>query len=198
MKGPHMNAMSARPAGRRRDAQEGFVLVAGLLFLLVSSLLGVAMVRGTGLEERIAGNTRDKLRAFSVAQSTLQLGERWLADGGAGTGGPCGDVAVAGATDALRVCADALPDPAALPWGTRIDYRPDELAISPAGGLADDGRLNYREPPGLHIAYLGFSADGNAQLYRVSAFAYGGKADTVAVVQSTYEVSSGIKDLGAL
>lgn len=185
-------------SGRVPSAQAGFVLVAGLLFLLVSTLLGIAMLRGFGLQERIAGNTRDKLRAFTVAQSALQYGEWWLSEGHGGTGGACSGVTIATDPSTLRVCADPLPTPTTLPWTTRTDYQPAELAVSSDGGMADDGRLNYRGAPGLHINYLGFSSDGSGMLYRVSAFAYGGKQDTAVVVQSTYRLSSGVKDLGGL
>jgi type IV pilus assembly protein PilX len=184
---------------RRRAAHEaGFALIAGLLFLIVTSLIGVVLLRGSGLQERIAGNTRDKQRAFTVAQSTLQIGEWWLAQGNGNTGVACSGVTAATDASGLRVCADPLPDPATLPWTNRTDYRPAQIAVSAHGGMTDDGQLNYRAAPGLYIRYVGFSADGTGQLFDVSAFAYGGKSDTAAVVESTYRVSSGIKDLGGL
>lgn len=184
-------SIESRPARDR-----GFVLIAGLLTLVVVSLLGVAMMRGIGLQDRIAANTRDKLRAFSVAQSTLQYGEWWLRQGNGGTGVECSGATTA---DGLQVCASRLAEPATLPWPTRADYQPAELSVSAGGGLDAKSHLNYHAAPGLHISYLGFSKDGSAQLYEVSAFAFGGRSDTAAAVRSTYQVtSSGIKDLGGL
>ena len=191
---PHRRLGSAASARR----QSGFVLVAGLLFLLVCTILGIAMLRGYGLEERIAANTRDKLRAFNVAQSTLQLGEWWLSEGHGGDSAECAGVTAATDPSGLRVCSNPIADVNALPWPTRVDYRPAELAISADGGMAADGRLNYRAAPGLYINYLGFTSDGTGQLYDVSAYAYGGKPDTAVVVRSTWRVSSGVKDLGGL
>jgi type IV pilus assembly protein PilX len=181
-----------------RARSAGFVLIAAMLMILVVSVLGVVMLRGNGLQERIAANTRDKLRAFTVAQSTLQYGEWWLGQGGTATGGTCSGITRIDDASDLSVCADPLADPAAVPWPVRFEYAPDDLPISAEGGLTADGQWNYREAPALHVHYLGFSTDGSAQLYQVSAAASGGKSDTVAVVQSTYQVTSGIKDLGGL
>ena len=174
----------------------GFILIAGLLTLLVISMLAVAMLRGFGVQDRMAGNTRDKLRAFAVAQSTLQYGEWWLQQGNGGTGAGCVGVST---VDGMQVCASPLVEPATLPWPTRTEYRPAQLSVSAEGGLDARNHVNYYASPGLHISYLGFSKDGSAQLYKVSAFAYGGRGDTAVAVQSTYQVmSSGIKDLGGL
>lgn len=184
------------PARSRARHSEGFVLIAGLITLLVISLLAVAMMRGHGVQDRMAANTRDKLRAFAVAQSTLQYGEWWLQQGNGDTGVGCVGVSP---VESMRVCAAPVADPAALPWPVRTDYRPPELSVSPDGGMDATGRVNYRAAPGLHIHYLGPTKDGTGQLYRVSAFAYGGQGDTAVAVQSTYQVvSSGIKDLGGL
>jgi type IV pilus assembly protein PilX len=48
----------------------------------------------------------------------------------------------------------------------------------------------------LYINYIGMSPNGLAQLYQVTAYGFGGDATTAAVVQSTYRISSGAKDLG--
>jgi len=179
--------------------QRGFVLIAGLLFLLVSTLLGIAMLRSFGLQERIAGNTRDKLRAFTAAQSALQYGEWWLSQGHGGAGSGCSGVTLASDPAGMRACDTPLADPGdPQSWDVRTDYLPPTLSVSSAGGLADDGDLNYHAMPGLYINYLGFTPDGSGQLYRVNAFAYGGKPNTTVVVQSTYKVSSGVKDMGGL
>jgi type IV pilus assembly protein PilX len=191
---PHAFARTRARAAR----EEGFALIAGLLFLVITSLIGVAMLRGSGVQERIAGNTRDKQRAFTVAQSTLQIGEWWLEQGNGNTGAACTHVTSATDASGLRVCADPLSDPSTLPWDGRTDYQPAQLAVSADGGMAADGSLNYRAAPGVYIRYVGFSGDGTGQLFDVSAFAYGGKSDTAAVVESTYRVSSGVKDLGNL
>jgi type IV pilus assembly protein PilX len=69
--------MRHRPTGR--GTSQGYVLIVGLLFLLVLSLLAVSMMKSFGMQEKIASNTREKQRAFEAAQSALRYGEWWLA-----------------------------------------------------------------------------------------------------------------------
>jgi type IV pilus assembly protein PilX len=177
----------------------GFILVAGLLFLIVLTLLSLAMFRSFGLQERIAGNTRDKERAFEAAQSALQYGEWWLGQGnGIGTGVTCSGVINGNDLTAMKICSNANSTPAALPWSNRADYLPPNMTVASGGGLATSGDINYQAKPGMYINYLGLTPDGLAQLYQVTAFGYGGNSDTAAVVQSTYQVKSGVKDLGGL
>jgi prepilin-type N-terminal cleavage/methylation domain len=61
--------------------EQGFVLIASLLMLVVLTLLAVSMSRSFGLQERMAGNLREKARAFDAAQSSLSYAEWWLTRG---------------------------------------------------------------------------------------------------------------------
>jgi type IV pilus assembly protein PilX len=181
---------------RRPIRPRGFVLLSGLLFLVLLTLLSVAMFRSVGLQESIAGHTRDKQRAFEAAQTALQYGEWWLTQGVPGMGVACSGVVNGNTVAAMRVCADPLQNAATLPWPTRIEYQPPSMAVAAGGGLAADGDVNYQARPGLHLHYLGMTPDGLGLLYQVSASALGGRSDTAAVVQSTYRIASGVKDLG--
>lgn len=182
---------SIRPTRTR-----GFILLSGLLFLVLLTLLSVAMFRSVGLQERIAGHTRDKQRAFEAAQTALQYGEWWLTQGAPGVGVACSGVVDGNAVAAMRVCANPLQNPTTLPWPARIEYRPPSMVVAAGGGLAADGDVNFQARPGLYLHYLGMTPDGLGLLYQVSAAALGGRTDTAAVVQSTYRIASGVKDLG--
>lgn len=59
-------------------AQRGAVLITGLIFLVVLTLLGTAALQGTVLEEKMAGNLRDETLAFQAAEAALRSGERFL------------------------------------------------------------------------------------------------------------------------
>jgi type IV pilus assembly protein PilX len=177
---------------------KGFVLVGGLLFLIITTLLALSMFRSLGLQERIAGNTRDKQRAFEAAQSALQYGEWWLSQGTGGTGIACSGYNNGNDISQMRVCSATLSDPTTLPWSTRSDYMPPSMTVSAGGGLASSGDINYQAKPALYISYLGLSPDGLAQLYQVTSYGYGGNAETAAVVQSTYQMTTGVKPLDGL
>lgn len=58
--------------------QKGVVLVTGLVFLVMMTILGVTAMQNTVLEERMAGNLRDENLAFQAAEAALREGERFL------------------------------------------------------------------------------------------------------------------------
>jgi type IV pilus assembly protein PilX len=64
-----------------RAAERGMVLISSLLLLLVVTILAVAIFRNYGMEEKIAGNTREKQRALHAAESAQQYAEWWLSSG---------------------------------------------------------------------------------------------------------------------
>lgn len=59
-------------------AERGAALVVGLVFLLVMTLIGVTAMQSTTLQERMAGNTRDRHLAFQASEAALRAGEQWL------------------------------------------------------------------------------------------------------------------------
>jgi type IV pilus assembly protein PilX len=59
----------------QRGQQRGAILVISLLLLLILTVLGVAMMRMTNMQERMAGNTRDLNLAFQGAEAALRAGE---------------------------------------------------------------------------------------------------------------------------
>jgi type IV pilus assembly protein PilX len=65
-----------RPA--RKTA--GAVLIVALVLLLVLTVIGVAGIQNTVMEERMAGNYRDRFTAFQAAEAALRQGEQDIAD----------------------------------------------------------------------------------------------------------------------
>ncbi len=184
-----------RSAARRR--QGGFVLVTGLLFLVVLTLLGLAMFRSSGLMDRITANTRDKQRAFEAAQSALQYGEWWLSQGNGGLGSACaGQGKVSGdVLTNIHTCSDGL----AAGYQNAVPLMPDAFTYTPpgmttgsSGGVNASSDINYAALPGFYIEPLGIAPDGVSQVYQVTAYGSGGSADTTAVVRSTYKVTPSV------
>ncbi len=58
--------------------QRGVALVMALVFLLLLTLIGVAALNTTSLEEKMAGNVKDRNLAFQAAESGLILAESWI------------------------------------------------------------------------------------------------------------------------
>jgi type IV pilus assembly protein PilX len=177
--------------------EQGFVLVTGLLFLVIVTLLGLSLFRGSGLMERLSANTRDKQRAFETAQAALQYGEWFLASSSTQVKSAC--TTTTGKTTAtLHVCTELL-DPsrdtiAALGWQpSAFTYAKQHVTVGAGGGLTAAGTdVNYQAPPGVFIEDLGQMSDGKTELYQVTAYGSGGNSDTSSVVRSTYKVTSNI------
>lgn len=51
------------------------MLIVALVLLLVLTVLGAAGVQNTSMEERMAGNYRDRFSAFQAAEAALRAGE---------------------------------------------------------------------------------------------------------------------------
>ena len=185
----------------QQRTQSGIALLTALLILIMLTLLAVAMFRGFGLQQKIAGNMREKERAFQAAENALQYAEWWLSPSNPNppaqnTGVVCsGSVNVAVATPAnMRICSDALNttvDPRS--WTGVLLYTPPQMTVLTGGGVALDGNgntdINYVQPPQMYIAYLGLTPSGKEQLYSVTAAGFGGSTSSTAVVQSVITVS---------
>jgi type IV pilus assembly protein PilX len=59
----------------RHEAECGAVLLVSLVMLLLLTLIGLAGMRMVQLEERMAGNLRDRQMAFQAAEAALRAGE---------------------------------------------------------------------------------------------------------------------------
>ena len=68
---------------RAAGYERGIALIVGLVILAVLSLIGVAVFSITTQEERMAGNSRDRMRAFEAAEAALRNCESVVASGAA-------------------------------------------------------------------------------------------------------------------
>lgn len=178
----------------------GMVLITTILLLIVVTLLALAMLRGVGLETRIAGNVMDKQRALQAATSSETYAEQWLvANVGTNTLTVCSSTTFS-TTSAPEICSNTLAtstdalSAAVVPWnigGGAIGYLYNP--VSGSGNLftinSSGGVNSYAAAPTVYIADLGSDATfANAIDYQVDAWSYGGGTSTVAVVESTYQI----------
>jgi type IV pilus assembly protein PilX len=184
-----------KQANRRAiNPQGGMVLVTSLLLLIVVTLLAIGMFRSFGLDEKIAGNVREKQRALNAAETAEEYAEYWLAHGNSSNGVACSGGIVPSAT--AQVCSNLLVAPTQIPWPAGYSYLPtvtSAMSISANGGLG-----TYLSAPAFYIGYLGPTPNGLGSIYQIDAVGYGGSVDTAAVVEATYIVQSSTKDLGGL
>jgi len=196
-----MSASVIRRALRRgpcasRPQQQGFSLLAVLLLMVVLAFLSLGALNVSVIQERMAGNARDRNLALQAAEAALRDAEvdieanltidsRFVA---ACTNGLCTPASMvsSGAVSTLRwqtidwstsaaqsraygsaTGATALPDVAAQPR-----YLVELLPVLP--------------PPAGQSAHLGTHASENPQAFRITARAVGLRTSTVVVLQSTF------------
>lgn len=59
-------------------SEHGMALVISLILLLIMTMMGVTAMRGTTLQERMAGSLQDQNRAFQAAETALRRAEQAL------------------------------------------------------------------------------------------------------------------------
>jgi len=190
----------------RTRRERGMALITSLLLLLIITILALSMFRGFGSQEKIAGNLREKARAVHAAESAQQYAEWWLLQGnnaaiGSGT---CSAPLLNANLGRGEICDQPLPDAVGLtgqyvtdvplPWALGVTYTPPNMNVTPANASLTVNVSNepYYAAPGFYIEDLGIAKDQAGEAYRIDAYGYGGSATTVAIVESTYEVSQGI------
>jgi type IV pilus assembly protein PilX len=178
-----------------RARQHGLVLVTTLLLLVVVTILAVGMFRSFGLDEKIAGNMREKQLALQAAESAEYYAEYWLASGNGTSAVTCTSLVAASVG---QVCSNILTtvvaNVAVVPWqsggvNVGVYYVPPGMNVT-----TTETAGSYWSKPVFYISYLG--ASGGANIYQIDAVGYGGSPNTTAVVESTYMVSTSTKDLG--
>jgi type IV pilus assembly protein PilX len=184
-------------AHETRLAQRGVVLVSSLLLLIVVTIIALSMFRSFGIQEKIAGNMREKQRALQAAESAEVFAEVWLA-ANATTSLPVPCPAAAPLNANLgqgQVCSQTMQlqgiDVTQVPWPFSINYLPSlNMPLSATTHVADLANPTYFATPAFYITDLGASPDISTpgEIYQIDAYAYGGSANTVAVVESTYNV----------
>jgi type IV pilus assembly protein PilX len=184
--------------------QRGMALITGLLLLVVLTLLGIGMFRSFGIQARIAGNTREKQRALHAANDAQAYAEWWVSQPGGGNatlGSPCNKVVqitnpTTYVTDPtlVQVCSNQLTASTVTmtngPWTEAVGGTQVGFAYAPSG-LSTTGSDAYVQVPMLYIAFLNGTYDkqSGTQInnYRIEASGFGGTANTVSVVESTYQ-----------
>jgi type IV pilus assembly protein PilX len=179
-----------------QSPQSGMVLVSSLLLLVVVTILAIGLFRSFGLDEKIAGNTREKQRALQAAVSAQQYAEWWLSVGNTINLVSCSGNYVS--TTSVPLCTNTLPiavggsaNIAVLPWlvsgvATQVSYTLPNTTIASGASITQG---TYYSAPVFYISYLGTGTGSNGSpgiLFQIDAAGYGGSPSTAAVVESTY------------
>ena len=147
------------------DRQRGSALVVALVFLLLMTMLGISAMQGSNMQERMAGNLRDRNMAFQAAEAALRGGETWL---------------MSLANQQLANAHIQLANPAAWDGAGATGSAPALDAQ-----LASDPQF-FVGPPSLRRIGIQLPPDFR-RIYPVTAHGEGGSDLAVIVLQSTFE-----------
>lgn len=159
-----------------RRAEHGAALIVALVFLLIMTVLGVSSMSTTTLQERMAGNLRDKNLAFQAAEAALRDGEELLQQA---------TVPVFSGVNGLlpmNVGAGQVDF-----WNT-YDWAGNSQTASAVEGVVSAPQFVIEELPPVPAegGSLRFGALPEVGFYRVTARGSGGTEDAVAILQTTY------------
>ena len=172
------------------NSQRGVVLVVGLVVVLLISIVSLSAIRGTGLQESMAGNMRDRNIAFQAAESAIRSGEAQIAPDI--TELPEFDV-VAGfhrdldtnPQNSVLFFSEADWTANAINAGISLEfvdseprYMVEEVELDIGAGAAAEGSA---------IDVGGMLTSGDAKPYRVSSRGVGATTGTEVVLQSSYK-----------
>jgi type IV pilus assembly protein PilX len=179
-------------------AQRGMALISSLLLLVIVTILALSMFRSFGLEEKIAGNVREKERALHAAEAAQQYAEYWLVNGGNSASLPvdCTTLLNAGLNEG-QICSNVMlaATVRTTPWPQiGVAYNPGNAGSNMVltAGAAPGVIGTYYALPQFYIADVGPSKDGKGEVFQIDALGYGANSNSVAVVESTFSVSSGV------
>jgi len=150
-------------------SSQGGALIISLVILLIMTILGLTAMQTTMLQERMAGNMKDRNMAFQATEAALRTGENWVEANAA---------ALQGAQSLRSVLApnpisswDGNPNSGTLPG---FD---NQLAEDPVfhAGAPYRIRIGIQLPPQFRF------------VYPVTARGVGGVDSTIVILESSYE-----------
>lgn len=149
--------MPSRPYALAHSAQRGATLIIMLVMLVLITLVTVSTVRTTTMDEKMAGNARDRNKALQAAEAAVSK---------------CLDDIAAGSYPTAKKLAPATP-PNPPVWDVEANWTNSSVTVPMSNaGLSSD--------PQCLAETLG------GDNYRVTGRSVGGSADTVVVLQATY------------
>lgn len=174
--------------------QEGVALVMVMVVLLIVTLLGLAAMRGTIMQERMSSNVQSRALAFQSAENVLREVESNLAVGGRPAGmPPAGGGCVAG------LCG--MPQNGAAPawqaanfwtsgagFASSLDVEEDMIKRFVIEDIGDGRSLSAGCTTGIDLSASTCEDDGaSSRNYRITAFVRIGNGAEV-LLQSVYQV----------
>ena len=180
-----MNSTDTIPLNVRLPGREqGAVLIVSLVMLLIVTLIAVSSMQGTVMEEKMAGNTRDRNLAFQTAESSLREAETYI-EGLASMGTFSGSGGLYGLTDSEPDYTNSAT------WNETLNH----VVGSAPHGSYEAPRFfikHYTTVQGgaggaLNISGYGDNkGTGDVTVFKITARSTGASADSAEVILRSY------------
>jgi len=166
---------SGKPPKR---GQSGLALIVGLVILTVLTMLSLAGMNTTRLEERMAGNFRDRILAFQGAETALRDAEAFLQSANLPT--------FDGTETGLM---NLVPGSGSTAYWSQYDWTNHSRTASSTPSGVQTPRYVIEELPAIPAASESqkFGALQEQSLYKVTARSTGGSGAAVVILQSTIQ-----------
>jgi type IV pilus assembly protein PilX len=182
--------------------QSGIALITGLIFLVVLTLLGVTAMRATSLEERMAGNMRDRNLAMEAASACLRDAETDIKSSGRITGITADGVVGASGANSSAACKNGFCYNGVAGFATpvwqafsmaaapSVEYGTYTKPISLTGNPSTQDFAGVDADPRYLIEpFSKFIQGGKLEvLYRITCRAVGANANTQVTLQEIYRL----------
>ena len=164
--------------------QAGIALIMSLIFLVLLTLLVVSAMKGSVLQERMAGNTRDRMLAFQAAEAALRTGDGSLGNAGL----PSGSGIYYAINSSPAAAYTTSTQWITYPWSS-------SAAMLPAGSIGGVTaqpqyvieRLTTSSPNGGSVQHsISFKPSNGAGYYRITSRGVGATVDSVVILQEFY------------
>ncbi len=169
--------MHQRPYPAPR-AQRGMALIISLLFLLVLTMLGMTSMQTTTMQERMAGNVRDRNVALQAAEAALRTAEEELGDA---------------VLPPVAADQDYYYDPFAAadpPWWQTFDWDDDNnVGLVAVDGTYDEARYVVEDIEAFQSSSVSVTGEAVPEvfMYRITVRGTGLSPTAEVFLQSTYK-----------
>jgi len=161
------------PRSPRRQQERGAVLVIALIMLILITVVSMSTIRSTTTDERIAGNVRDREKAFQAAEAVVQA---------------CLDHVRLGTYTTAPVSGEILPPvlatatPSTPNWEVAANWAAEDTNKKSVSIAVKSDTYNLDADPRCMVENL----SATSKSFRVTGRAVGASPESVVMLQATY------------
>ncbi len=156
--------------------QQGAVLVFSLVFLLIFTILGVASMSSSILEQKMTTNSYDRARAFQAAEAALREAENYISENAPALDEQCTSGLCVNARKQLQTAWRT--DPSHTYWDGARTLQDDISGIPSKAKYIIEDMCATDSTPG--------AGDYANRVFRVTAIGTGGTDNAVVMLESSF------------